>query len=74
MDRERLRKFRKELSARIVAAKRQKNAIEKATQTLKARIKRLAYMAERYANATGNNTPEREVNRLLRNRNLNNYL
>jgi hypothetical protein len=76
MNSERLRKYRKELLARIIILKRQKYAIEKATKVLKVRAKRLVAMAERYANATGNNTPEREVARLLsnRNRNLNNYL
>jgi hypothetical protein len=78
MNSERLRKYRKELSARIIILRRQKYAIEKATRVLKVRAKRLAAMAERYANATGNNNPEREVARLLgnrnRNRNFNNYL
>lgn len=65
MDRERMRKMKKELSARIILLKRQKYAIEKATRVLKVRAKRLVAIAERYANATGNNTPEREVARLL---------
>ena len=74
MNSERLRKYRKELLARIIIVKRQKRAIEKATQLLRARTKRLADMAERYSNATGNNTPEREVARILGNRYRNNYL
>ena len=72
-----MRKMRKELSARITLLKRQKYAIEKATQVLKVRAKRLVMAAERYSNATGNNTPEREIARLLnmnRNRNNNYYL
>lgn len=74
MNSERLRKFRKELSARIIILKRQKYSIEKAARVLKVRAKRLVAMAERYANATGNNTPEREVARILGNGNRNNYL
>jgi hypothetical protein len=73
MNSERLRKIKKELVTRITLLKKQKEAIDRATKILRVRAKRLVSIAERFANSTGNNTPEREVLRLLnKNRNRNN--
>ena len=64
-----LRRIKHELESRIAVLKKQKEHIDRLTEVLENRVKRVLYAAEKYSNRTGDNSPERRLVSLIKTRN-----
>jgi hypothetical protein len=65
-----LRRIKHELESRISILKKQREHIDRLTEVLENRVKRVLYAAEKYSNRTGDNSPERRLVSLIKTRNV----